>query len=356
MKKLGTVSIFLFVISLLLFQYLNSEKEPGYCKYADKVTQAFKSSVKKQYDLTATMQGGAFMDQINAIHLSFHAYKKKYSIDETRELMLACTEEFLDRINANEKVRPFLEHFPFTEKGLELSIYFYEKRFQKVDNNYIAGVHLVNSHLYYSIFSEEKSMYINVYEEPYAEAFQEVKDAGLLTYDRDFNKKPCNSFRPLKKGNKIDSLYSEEERVAYSILDQVGKKFFCKYGLEPSGVGGNMNKDIKTLFLGLTCNQEKSINDARKLIVTCAKEYIFEINNSKKLIPFLHNFPFNEQNIELSITFKYPIGSSNEIGKLSSVEIIKGKVCFNVNKTEYTLETVLEEDFDEAVRIAHNSR
>lgn len=152
-------------------------------------------------------------------------------------------------------------------------------------------------------------------------------------------------------GNKIDSLYSEHEKIAYSTLDQIGKKFSYKYGLEPSGVGGSMNEDIKSLFLGLTCNKEVSINDARKLIVTCAKEYMFEINNNKNLVPYLHNFPFNEQNIHLTITFKSPSGINNEIGKLSSVKIIKGKVIFSANKTEYTLETVLEESFEEAVQI-----
>ena len=77
-------------------------------------------------------------------------------------------------------------------------------------------------------------------------------------------------------GNKIDSLYSKQEKIAYSTLDRIGKKFFYKYGLEPSGVGGNMNEDVKTLFLGLSCNKEANINDARKLIVVCAKEYMFE--------------------------------------------------------------------------------
>ena len=74
------------------------------------------------------------------------------------------------------------------------------------------------------------------------------------------------------------------------------------------------------------------------------------------LNPYLHNFPFNEQNIQLSITFKNPLGNNNEIGRLASVEIIKGKVVFDVNKTEYTLETVLEESFEEAVRIVREGK
>lgn len=157
-------------------------------------------------------------------------------------------------------------------------------------------------------------------------------------------------------GNKIDSLYSEHEKIAYSTLDQIGKKIFYKYGLEPSGVGGSMDEDVKSLFLGLTCNKEINLTDARKLIVTCAKEYMYEINNNKDLKPYLHNFPFNEQNIQLSIIFRTPSGIDNEIGRLSSVEIIKGKVIFSVNKTEYTLETVLEESFEEAVRIVQKGK
>lgn len=42
-----------------------------------------------------------------------------------------------------------------------------------------------------------------------------------------------------------------------------------------------MYEDIKTLYLGLTCNKETSLSDARKLILVCAKEYMFEINNNK---------------------------------------------------------------------------
>ena len=37
-------------------------------------------------------------------------------------------------------------------------------------------------------------------------------------------------------------------------------------------------------------------------------------------------------------------------------KVIKGKVIFSANKTEYTLETVLEESFEEAVRIVQKGK
>ena len=176
MKKFIIFGLGVILSLFVIINFFNKLKESTYCKYVDNVTHSFIKSVKKDYDLSATRKGGSFMENIKEVYLSFDTYNKKYNIDQARVLMIDCVEDYLHRINKDEKVRPFLDHYPFTEKRVELSIYFYESKLKKVSNDYIAGVHLVNNTLFYSVYDEEKGMYINVYEEPYQEAVHIVQE------------------------------------------------------------------------------------------------------------------------------------------------------------------------------------
>ena len=216
MKKTGIIILFLVAFSFLFVQYLNTEKEPDYCKYVDQVTGAFKTSVKKKYQLTATMQGGSFMDQIKTISIFFQTSNKEYSVTEARGLIVSCVEEYLERINGNEKVRPFLEHYPFKEGGVEFQITFYEKPLVRVKQEYICTVGIVNEKVYYYVYDHEIEKSVIVYEEPYEEALKKVKDAGLLTYDLDFKNKSHDSLPSSINRNNVDDV-NAKLRAKYNL-------------------------------------------------------------------------------------------------------------------------------------------
>lgn len=191
MKKSFILIVSVFVVSLLIIKLISDPKEPIYCKYADKVTSAFKESVKAKYGMVATGDGGSFMEKINSVYLSFSTFDKEYNIDQARALMVNCIEEYLSMINKDEKVRPYLSHFPFSSLGVEFQIAFYERPSKRVESQYIGLVGIVKEKVYYCSYDHEKKQFIDICDESYKEALKKVKDAGLSIYDKD---KSHNSF------------------------------------------------------------------------------------------------------------------------------------------------------------------
>jgi len=60
------------------------------------------------------------------LQLSFRV-KRKMSKNEARELLLVCAREFIEDINANEQLRPYLLEYPFTLNNVGIEFYFQEE-------------------------------------------------------------------------------------------------------------------------------------------------------------------------------------------------------------------------------------
>jgi hypothetical protein len=70
--------------------------------------------------------GNGMKEKFRCLELYFHVHRK-LSKDEARELLLACAEEFMDDINANEELRPHLLEFPFTLKNVGICFAFMDE-------------------------------------------------------------------------------------------------------------------------------------------------------------------------------------------------------------------------------------
>ncbi|MCB1072272.1 MAG: hypothetical protein KDK96_04125 [Chlamydiia bacterium] len=216
MKKFILLIFSASILSIVFIKYINNPKEPIYCKYADNVTSDFRRSVKAKYGMFATGDGGSFMEKINSVFLSFSTFDKEYDVDQTRVLMVNCVEEYLLRINEDEKVRPYLNHFPFSSSGIEFQIAFYERPSKRVKFGFIGLVGIVNRKIYYCSYDHEKKQLVDICEEPYEEALKKVKDAGLLTYDQDFKNKSHDPFPPSMNKNNVNDV-NAKLRAKYNL-------------------------------------------------------------------------------------------------------------------------------------------
>lgn len=154
-------------------------QEPIYCKYCDDVVYPYCAYLKRTHHLNCDGSGGGFMDNINNIHLSFSGVKN-LSIDEARILIIESSEELLNRINNDIKVRPYLSHYPFTEKGISLLISLDKKNGDRVDSDFIAFVFTSNGMVYYDVYDSQENLLKKVYEEPYKKALQIVNQTKFL--------------------------------------------------------------------------------------------------------------------------------------------------------------------------------
>ena len=171
--------IFVFVFSYQQLQASPNMQEPIYYKYSDAIVNPYCTYLKKTYQLHCYGNGGGFLENINNIQLNFNGIRN-LSIEEARILIIECTEELLKRINEDTQVRPYLSHYPFTEKGLTLLINFDKKNGETVDANFIADVFTCNEMIYYDIYDPQKNLLKKIYQEPYQNALQIATQSKIL--------------------------------------------------------------------------------------------------------------------------------------------------------------------------------
>jgi hypothetical protein len=97
--------------------YKISEKE----QLANQVIRQAFSQLRKEKDLEPFGEGGQMMHQIQMLALSF-SYYKPLDIEQAREMLIYVSTTFLDIINKNEKIRPYLDNYPFDLKNIEIRI------------------------------------------------------------------------------------------------------------------------------------------------------------------------------------------------------------------------------------------
>ena len=66
--------------------------------------------------------GAGMMDKIRMLALSFNYYEE-LSIEEARDLLMYASHVFLEKINRNEKIGPFLLNYPFKPENISVTIY-----------------------------------------------------------------------------------------------------------------------------------------------------------------------------------------------------------------------------------------
>jgi hypothetical protein len=157
--------------------YAAYPEEPIYCKYVDRITEKYCADMATTYKLYYYGGGGGFINTVNEIDLSFNTIQN-LNIAEARILIIKCTEELLSRINADKDIKPYLSHYPFTEKGIALSISCDQEDRKRVSSKFVAMVFTANGNIYYSSYNHNKRKFHDLHEESYQEALKIVKNTS----------------------------------------------------------------------------------------------------------------------------------------------------------------------------------
>lgn len=136
-------------------------------------------------------------------------------------------------------------------------------------------------------------------------------------------------------------------------VSQVIKKAFVQLknekNLYPFGTAGRMMNQIKMLGLSLHYYEPIDIEQARELLVYSTTLFLKMINDNEQIRPYLQNYPFTSENIQIRIYLQMPDGSEPETGKLTIAEMLEGNLEYVVRNCETNRLTMLyEETFDEA--------
>ena len=155
--------------------------EPIYGEMADKITARTIKILSKRYDMYLIGTGGGFIDHVNLLSLSFDVCRP-LTLEAARELIIDSVEEFLFQINGDKEIRPYLKNYPFTSAEVEVSIFSYSQKHERIYDPYITVVSNVrrrNSDLvelwYCTEAPDQPFGYKNEIRENYEEALRIVK-------------------------------------------------------------------------------------------------------------------------------------------------------------------------------------
>jgi len=166
MKKLIIIASAFFV--LIVYMAVREKIEnssPIHCKHVNRISDAFLDVASEKYGLACSGKGGALMDKVNSVTLVFDSQEENVPVERVRRLFVNSVEDYLSRINDDEKLRPYLSHYPFTQSGVNFRI-----SFQATKKDEIYLVFLSHGKIIYMTKDENQAPLVKLSEETYEEA------------------------------------------------------------------------------------------------------------------------------------------------------------------------------------------
>lgn len=173
----------IFVVFLFFLCTAFRYREPSYCKIVDRITKCYLKEYARPRCLILSGYGGAMMNDIQSVTLRFLSYDS-LNVEEARILYVEMMEEFLQRINCHEKIRPHLHDFPFGVDNIELTIGFEDNERKITPDGHVAMIFIGRNHtIYYDAYDPIKKFY-SLHREPYEEALKLVRESSNFNSNR----------------------------------------------------------------------------------------------------------------------------------------------------------------------------
>ena len=185
-------------------------------------------------------------------------------------------------------------------------------------------------------------------------------------------------FMPLNSQEKTPAPYLiYVKEIINSFVKEVKKE----YKLECVGSGGSMPYDVCSITVLLSIDKRANINEARKLGLIITRKLINKINSHEKIRPYLHQYPFTDNNVWVSISFRNPKKGTHFLdGSVATAGFLEGDVFYTTAKIhkihdpglicgktgkylrppkeveDETLVTILKETYEEAEAIVEREK
>jgi hypothetical protein len=142
------------------------------CKSAD--------FLEKKYDMRAieTIEGGP--DGLNFLGLGFHVYKELKK-EDIRIILVEASQYFLNSINKEYKLMPYMSNYPFTLNNIRISLVFKHKDGNDIDHPDI-GMASISKHnfLIYKTSRGEYCDTVTTEKESFEDALKIVEESRVI--------------------------------------------------------------------------------------------------------------------------------------------------------------------------------
>ncbi len=125
---MGNLGKYLLILVMYFSNTIYSDERPDiYLRYVDGIVDRFAKEMKKKHGLVCIGSGGRMPHKVEEITLFFDCYQHA-SIEEARILYVTIVDQLVEMINNHERIRPFLQTYPFPTEGAGICVSFNKKR------------------------------------------------------------------------------------------------------------------------------------------------------------------------------------------------------------------------------------
>jgi hypothetical protein len=161
----------LLFVGFFIFKYpinprLEAKHSESYETEFNTVKSAYLKEMAKTAKLHVNGSGGCLSEKITLVAFSFRS-NAKCDVDTSRQLLVYSVNTLLEKINENEKLRPFLSQYPFTHENVEISISFFDKKNTYYPQEYVSIVLNTKNKINFGVFDPEIYNYKTLKEEPF---------------------------------------------------------------------------------------------------------------------------------------------------------------------------------------------
>ena len=175
MNGFSKIAISLTVFLITSCNLNNTHKIKNDQRLASELRKKAAGEIKKQLGLYPMGTMGQMMYEIEKLGLAFQCYKP-LTIEEGREYLIKSTEIFLDIINSDERIRPYLCNFPFTAKNIWISISIKNPDRSDMRTGQLVILTSSDGILTYDVNNPFKSKrLLTVYEESFTDALKRIE-------------------------------------------------------------------------------------------------------------------------------------------------------------------------------------
>lgn len=133
-------------------------------KIASEIRSKTLKKLEKEMGLIPCGSGGQMMYQIEMLGLAFQ-YRHSIDVEKGRRILMQAINEFLKEINSNERIRPYLDVYPFEPKNIEILIVLQSPDGSNIDNGKLELIFVSEGILQYQFNNSDSSKYKETYEE-----------------------------------------------------------------------------------------------------------------------------------------------------------------------------------------------
>ena len=176
---MGLLNFFgILLITGVLYSCSSIEYEsPRYVQLAHKITNKTAKTLEKEKGVILVGRGGQMMNDIQMMAMSFDLYHEM-SLEEARELIIFSVEKYLQDINENKEIKPFLHDDPFTAKNVEIRIWIWNSNKSTLSSKGICYLSVLKGKVSY--YSNESDPDTPMHRETYDEAIDIVNSQNIM--------------------------------------------------------------------------------------------------------------------------------------------------------------------------------